>query len=291
MAINQWDLKYTIPARPVLAIDRGLRVIRQAVAGLAPVLLLYVAYTLVRWAVADRGPAHGPEHAARLLRLEDALHIDLERSVQSFGLRHDWLVTAANWYYVAAFLPVLVLAAALAAWRAPAAFLRWRNVFAVSLGMALVGFALFPLSPPRLMPADHGYVDTLTTYGPQYYGDEHGSSLFNGFGRLPSTVNEYAAMPSMHVAWSAVAGILLAIVIGRRWAWGFAVAHPLAMAFTVVVTANHYVMDVLGGLFVLGLAIGSVAIFPWIATLRARLAVNPTAPALIQTCANASCGD
>ena len=251
---------------------------RQAVASLAPVLLLYVLYTVVRWVVADRGPAEGPEHAASLLRMEDALRIDVEQTVQRFGLQHDWLVQAANWYYVFAFLPVLVLAAALAAWRVPAAFLRWRTIFVVSLGMALVGFALFPLAPPRLMGAEHGYTDTLLAYGPHYYGDGTGSSLFNGYGRLPSMVNEYAAMPSMHVAWSAVAGIMLALVIGRRWAWGIAAAHPALMAFTVVVTANHYVMDVVGGLFVLALSIGSVMLYPRLSALRGPVHTAPAFP-------------
>lgn len=291
MAVNQWDLHYSIPARPVHAVGNGLRMMRQAVASLAPVLILYVVYTLVRWAVADRGPAHGPDHAATLLRVEDALRLDWERPVQQIGLQHDWLITAANWYYVAGFLPVLVFAAALAAWRAPTAFLRWRNVFAVSLGMALVGFALFPVAPPRLMPADHGYVDTLMHYGPRYYGDAHGSSLFNAYGRLPSMVNEYAAMPSMHVAWSAIAGIMIATVIGRRWAWGFAAAHPLAMAFTVVVTANHYVADVIGGLVVLGLATASVALYPALGRLQMRPTPRPAATALPRGCANGAYGD
>jgi membrane-associated phospholipid phosphatase len=223
-------------------------------AALSPVLLLYVLYTLVRWALTDRGPALGPRHATRLLEWEAALGLDRERSIQTFGLRHDWLVRAANWYYVAGFLPVLVLAAALAAWRAPAAFAQIRRVFSLSLILALGGFAVFPLAPPRLLAADHGFVDTLLTYGPRYYGDAHGSGVFNAGGRLPSLVNVYAAMPSMHVAWSAVAGVLLALAIGRRWAWSLAVLHPAAMAFAVVVTGNHYVLDVLGGLFVLALA-------------------------------------
>jgi hypothetical protein len=294
MATQQWALRRPLPARPAFATGSGLRLARQAVTSLAPVLVLYVVYTLVRWALVDRGPALGPRNAARVLNIEEALQLDWERPIQRFGLHHDWLIQAANWYYVAGFLPVLLLAAALAAWRAPAAFTRWRQVFAVSLGMALVGFALFPLAPPRLLPAGHGYVDTLMSYGPHYYGDAHGSSLFNGYGRLPSMVNVYAAMPSMHIAWSAIAGILLAIVIGRRWAWGFAVAHPLAMAFTVVVTANHYVLDVLGGLVVLGLSTAVVALYPaLIAQARLRRSDHAAKPR-VRPCrcpANAAYGD
>jgi len=241
--------------RPFPSLDRPITAVSRILAALSPVLLLYALYTLVRYALADRGPALGPRHADRLLAWETSLGLDWERPVQEFGLRHDWLARAANWYYVAGFLPVLVLAAALAAWRAPAAFASLRRVFSVSLVLALVGFAVFPVAPPRLLGADRGFVDTLLTYGPRYYGDAHGSGVFNAGGRLPSLVNVYAAMPSMHVAWSALAGALLAAAIGRRWARSLAVLHPAAMAFAVVVTGNHYVLDVLGGLLVLGLAI------------------------------------
>jgi membrane-associated phospholipid phosphatase len=272
MATNLLELTRPFPARPSFAIGSGLRAARQALTSLSPVLFLYVIYTIVRYVVADRGPRLGPGHAASLIDFEQALLIDWERPIQSFGLQHDWLVMAANWYYVAGFLPVLVVGAALAAWRAPAAFLRWRRVFSVSLGLALVGFALFPLCPPRLMPASHGYIDTLMTYGPQYYGDQHGSSLFNGYGRLPSMVNEYAAMPSMHVAWAAIGAVLIALSIGKRWAWPIVVIHPTLMAFTVVVTGNHYVMDVVGGLIALTAAIVAVTYGP---AVLARMTFAP----------------
>jgi membrane-associated phospholipid phosphatase len=245
---------------PIPSLDGPINAVSRIGAALSPVFLLYALYTLVRWALTDRGPALGPRHADRLLAWETSLGLDWERPVQAFGLRHDWLVRAANWYYVAGFLPVLVLAAVLAAWRAPAAFASLRRVFSLSLVLALVGFAAFPLAPPRLLSAQHGFVDTLLTYGPRYYGDAHGSGVFNAGGRLPSLVNTYAAMPSMHVAWSAVAGALLAIAIRRRWAWSLAVVHPAAMAFAVVVTGNHYVLDVIGGLVVLALAIAIVSV-------------------------------
>ncbi len=260
--------------RPFPSLDGPINAVTRITTALSPVLLLYALYTLVRWALTDRGPALGPRHADRLLAWETSLGLDWERPVQAFGLRHDWLVRAANWYYVAGFLPVLVLAAALAAWRAPAAFASLRRVFALSLILALAGFAAFPLAPPRLLPAHHGFVDTLLTYGPRYYGDAHGSGVFNAGGRLPSLVNTYAAMPSMHVAWSAVAGALLAVAIRRRWAWSLAVVHPAAMAFAVVVTGNHYVLDVIGGLVVLAFAIAIVATYRR-QNMRGALVVRP----------------
>ena len=222
------------------------------VAGFAPVLALYVLYTAVRWLVAGRGPRVGTEHAMSLLRLETSLHLDWEYRLQQATIGHTWLVHLANYYYVFGFLPVLIFCTIVGALRAPAAFAWWRTVFAISLLLALVGFAIFPLTPPRLLPPQYGYVDTLLNYGPHYYGDSSGSSLFNAYGSIPSVVNVYAAMPSMHIAWSIIAGALFCAAFGKRW-WTIALAilHPLLMAYVVIVSGNHYVLDVVFGVIVL----------------------------------------
>jgi membrane-associated phospholipid phosphatase len=229
--------------------------IRRLFAGLGPLLLLYAIYSVIRYLVADRGPALGLANADSIIDLEQRDGIFWEKGLQTATLSHHWFVRAANWYYVLGFLPMLVGGAVLAAWRAPRALFHWRGVFALSLLMAIVGYTLFPLTPPRLLPNDWGFVDTLTIYGPQYYGDHRGESLFNGYGALPNMVNVYAAMPSMHVAWSVIAGALLAASLARyRWAPSLMFIHPTLMAVAVVVTANHYLLDVIAGLIVLALA-------------------------------------
>lgn len=236
--------------------------IKRLATGFGPVIALYVLYSIVRYLVADRGPIIGFTNARRLLDLEKYFGIDWEHGFQTAFLPHEWIVKFANWYYVAGFLPVLIGSAILAAWRAPDVLRHWRVVFAVSLGLALVGYSAFPLAPPRLLPEHWGFVDTLLLYGPRYYGDATGSSVFNGYGILPSTVNVYAAMPSMHVAWSAIAGILFAASLnGRRWPVVLAIVHPALMAFAVVVTANHYLLDIVAGLVVLAAAIAIVRAF------------------------------
>ncbi len=235
--------------------------VRLIVSGIAPLLVLYAIYTIIRWLIADRGPRLGLANAIRVLRFERWLHLDFELRLQTEALRSIPFVKIANWYYVAGFLPVLVAAGAFAAVAVPSVFLWWRRVFGVSLIIAIAGYTLYPLTPPRLLPASFGFVDTLLRYGPHYYGNANGASLFNAYGSVPSAVNVYAAMPSMHVAWSAVAGILFAAALRYRW-WAvtFAVIHPLAMAVAVIVTANHYVVDILAGLLVLGV---SVPIATW----------------------------
>jgi len=222
-------------------------------------MVLYGFYSIVRYMVADRGPDLGLTNAIEVIGLERGLGIYWEKGVQAASLPHDWLVHVANWYYVLGFLPMLLTGAVLAAWRAPAALFHWRGIFALSLLMAIIGYTFFPLTPPRLLPNDWGFVDTLTTYGPRYYGDHSGASLFNAYGRLPSMVNVYAAMPSMHVAWSLIAGALIAASFPYRiWARAVAVLHPILMAIAVVVTANHFLLDVVAGLIVLVFAVATV---------------------------------
>src|SRR5215213_6797000 len=98
MATRRYVAISPVFERPFPSLDRPITAVSRILAALSPVLLLYALYTLVRWALADRGPALGPRHAGELLAWETSL-----------GL--DWLARAANWYYVAGFLPVLVLAA------------------------------------------------------------------------------------------------------------------------------------------------------------------------------------
>lgn len=240
------------------------------VQALGPLLILYLLYTMVRWAVVDRGEDVGDRNARYLLRFEAWLGVDVEHSIQAWTLRHPDLVWFFDHYYVFAFFPVLV-AAAIWGYRAvPAAFQTARRVFAISLGIALIIFGLVPLAPPRLLPESYGFVDTLMLYGPRYYGDASGASIFNAYGSIPSIVNEYAAMPSMHVGWSMIAGWLLYVASGRKWWVGvLAATHVLLMEIVVVATGNHYVVDGLAGALVVLAAAEMVRWYEHRVSLRA----------------------
>jgi membrane-associated phospholipid phosphatase len=247
---------FAVTAEVRTAPQSTMSLARRLVLGIGPLLMLYVFYSVIRYLVADRGPDLGLANAIAVLDLERRFGINWELDLQMASLPHIWFIRAANWYYVLGFLPMLVGGAMLAAWKAPSALFRWRGIFALSLLMAIVGYTLFPLTPPRLLPDNWGFIDTLQAFGPRYYGDTRGSSLFNAYGRLPSMVNVYAAMPSMHVAWSVIAGALIAASFDRRrWAVILFFLHPSLMALAVVVTANHYLLDVVAGLIVLALAI------------------------------------
>ena len=116
-------------------------------------LLLYFLYTVVRFVVKDRGPVEGIRNAYNILDLERRLGLDWEGSLQDFMLPHAWMVKFANWYYVVGFLPVILACASIAAVLDFNTFIWWRKRFAVTLLLALIGFALYPLAPPRMLPA------------------------------------------------------------------------------------------------------------------------------------------
>ena len=64
--------------------------------------------------------------------------------------------------------------------------------------------------------------------------------------------NQYAAMPSLHIAWAIWCTVALYPVLRRRWARALIVTYPIATMFAIVVTANHFWLDAVGGVIALG---------------------------------------
>jgi PAP2 superfamily protein len=193
----------------------------------------YLTYFGVR-ALTEGSVPQALDNASRVARVERLAGVDWEGAAQSAILGHDALVRLANWVYIFGHWPLLLVAGVLLyRYRRPHYYLL-RDVCLISGAIGLVIFALFPVAPPRL--AGGGVVDTITHYAGGYRTV------------LPAgLVNEYAAMPSFHAGWS----VLLGIVVFRashRWPLRtVAVVMPAAMVVAVVVTANHFVLDVFAG--------------------------------------------
>jgi membrane-associated phospholipid phosphatase len=122
--------------------------------------------------------------------------------------------------------------------------------------LSLLGFWLYPVLPPRLLPAHFGFFDAARYGGIGPIGKAEAGPIANAF----------AAMPSLHIGWSSWCAFAAVPVIRRRWVKALLVAYPFCTMFAVVVTANHYVLDGVGGLANLGLAY-----------LLARLVTRPKA--------------
>lgn len=122
----------------------------------------------------------------------------------------------------------------------------WRNVAGWMLVVGLVGFAVYPITPPRLMPPEYGFVDTGVEIGG--VGPIRGASETGGG-------NRFAAMPSLHVGRAAWVAFAVVPVARRRSSKALLVAYPFAMTMATMVTANHWLLDAFGGVAALAVAL------------------------------------
>ena len=80
----------------------------------------------------------------------------------------------------------------------------------------------------------------------------------------------------MHIGWSVWSALVLAPMMRRRWSRVLVWSYPVLTLFTIVVTANHYWLDAVGGLAALGVG---AAIARWLTRrLGARHAPVAAAP-------------
>ncbi len=219
---------------------------RRAATQLALIAAAALAYFGVR-GLTEGSESTAIANADRLLDVEGAFGIDIEASLQGHILDHDSIVTAANWVYTWGHWPVIVFTLVWLYRQHRDSYTLLRNAMFISGAIGLAIFISFPVAPPRLMPT--GFVDTVT-------------ELSNSYRVLqpPSLINKYAAVPSLHVGWNLLVGILIFRTTRSRVAKLFALAGPAFMASAVVLTANHYIIDAVAGSLValLGLTIAAI---------------------------------
>jgi hypothetical protein len=215
----------------------------------------YAAYSKVRLAATggtiQGGRVRAEEHGHQIHDIERFLHLDIEYAVNHAVVKVDWLRGFFDFYYESFhfFVPLTVLGVLY--WRRPVDY-RWARA---SLGfatlLALVGFWLYPLAPPRLMPA-LGIIDTV-----------HGVQDFTrpDYGTLTSLTNQYAAMPSLHFGWSLWCGLAIAIIAPKPWMKALGLLHPLFTVSAIVATGNHWVLDAVGGAAVVAAGFGLTYLF------------------------------
>jgi hypothetical protein len=212
----------------------------------------YSIYTAVRNTFGSEkvSPGEAFTNARHVVRLEKALGLYHEQRIQDAFLGARWLVQVLNVYY-GTFHFFVTAGALIACFHLRKQSYRLiRNTLAATTALALTGFALFPLMPPRLLDntgpygagtlhgGDYGYIDTLAKIGGLWSFDS---------GTMQSISNQYAAMPSLHIGWSLWCAIVLWPLINRRWWRVLLVAYPFVTMVCIVVTANHYWIDGLGG--------------------------------------------
>ncbi|MER5857700.1 MULTISPECIES: phosphatase PAP2 family protein [Streptomyces] len=214
------------------------------------ILLVYGCYSAGR--LLARGDVSGAvDHGLSILRIEKLLHLNAEHPLNRLFTREPWLGVPADFWYAS--LHYLVTPAILVwLFRSRARYYRAaRTWLMTSTFLGLIGFTLLPTCPPRLLSASHGFVDTMAQYSSYgWWGGE--ASAPRGLGGM---TNQYAAMPSLHCGWALWCGVMLWRHGGTRLTKVLGVAYPLLTAIVVMGTANHYFLDAVAGVAVMGVGL------------------------------------
>jgi hypothetical protein len=204
----------------------------------------YLAYRVVRGLV--EGDANAAfAHAYELISLERTLHLFVEPSVQAWASGSRVLMDFSSWLYVSAQTTVTVSALVYLYLRHNRSFYFVRNMFMIAMAIALVAYTVFPTAPPRFIP-EWGFVDSVSDFTGVHVS--HASALAS------TLFNPYAAVPSMHVAFALMIGWPLARLARRRIVKVLWLLYPFLMAFVIVATANHFIVDAMLGAATAGLS-------------------------------------
>ncbi|GKQ33656.1 inositol phosphorylceramide synthase [Streptomyces sp. A012304] len=201
----------------------------------------YWTYSLIRNAVPEQ-KAEALRNADWIWQAEHHLGIAVEESVNHAVNSVTWLVVGMNYYYATLHF-VVTLGVLVWLYRShPGRYAATRLVLFATTGVALVGYYLYPLAPPRLMNGND-FIDTVVvhqTWGSMASGD------------LKNMSNQYAAMPSMHIGWSVWCGLTIFALAKLPWARILGLVYPAATLVVIVATANHFWLDAVGGVLCLG---------------------------------------
>jgi hypothetical protein len=225
------------------------------------VLVGFLAYEAARFQVVSE-PEPAIRNARRIVDLEAAFGLFREREIQQLLAGPAPVVSAWNFLYSHAFLAIVIGALLWLVVADPPRYRLYRNALGLSTVLAIALIASYPVAPPRLMP-DLGIEDTVVAAGNAH-----------------RFANEYAAIPSLHVGWTALTGWIFALPLRGGLRAAVMVGPGLGMLLIVIVTGNHYWLDgLVGAAVTIGPAIvlrrrGEIAGF-----LREAVAALPRIPA------------
>jgi membrane-associated phospholipid phosphatase len=221
--------------------------------------------------------------AATVIHFEENHDLWLEPALQQFsqgvhhllGLPFGWsqIAELANTVYGLGHVFVTLAFALWIFFRRRTIFPVVGRIFLLTNLLAVVIYELYPLAPPRL-------AGSVSFDGRPY----HFIDTVFGSGGLQIGFNEYASMPSVHVAWALIVGLTLCATLHHPLARLLALLWPATMAATVIVTGNHYVLDVLGAAAVVAMAsLLTLLSYYWKDLARTWRSAWPTPPTGLST--------
>ena len=195
----------------------------------------YFVYMFTRRFILGDIEAIAFANALKVIDFESTLGLLWEPRWQDWALHGGkWVVVFFNWAYILTFSPVILITAIIVYRKSWKTYHYYRNVVLLSYVVALILFLIFPLAPPRMVP--QYFVDTINAFGPTGYGNREMAVFYNA----------YAAMPSLHFAWTVLFGVLF-FRTGRYWLKVAGVLYPTLTLLAITITGNHYVVDAIAG--------------------------------------------
>ena len=209
----------------------------------ALIIGLCLVYVTVCRLLGDGLEAAALENAEKLIAFESAVGFFWETGWNRWVVDVGDLLTAVfNWIYILTFMLVVPVTALIYYILDRDRYSQYRGIILLSFFFALAAYAIFPVAPPRMM-AEFGFVDTMKSFGPGWYDNRDAVAYFNS----------YAAIPSLHFAWSIIFGWLF-FTQGFRLLKVLGVLYPTITLAAIIVTANHYLLDAAAGVAIMVLA-------------------------------------
>ena len=230
---------------PLLAAARRFAWAPSFARDFAVVVGVIVVYFLLR--------GQAPSNEALAIRITEHL-VDFERATETFwepqvqavSIKLHAVQEIANFIYAYLHFPVLGAVGAWLWFRGRQRFLFMRNVMFISMVFGLIFYYTLPAAPPRLL-AVHGYnlgfVDTV-----------FGGNTAVSYAQPALILNDYAAIPSFHFGWIALASAAIWVNTTNRWLRAVAVFLSVAMSWAIVASANHFFVDMAMGAAVVWLS-------------------------------------
>jgi hypothetical protein len=228
--------------------------------------LSYLLYSTIR----NAAPTHATaafNRARDVLSFEHHTHLDVEHTLNKVVAAWHPLAYVSSYWYAAMHFIVTIGVLVWLYVNHPLRYRPIRTVLYATNILALGGFWFFALAPPRMLP---GFIDSVDRY-PTAWGS------WNTAG-VAKISNQLAAMPSLHIGWSTWCGIVIFKLARHRWARIAGVAYPIVTLFVILGTANHFLLDAVGGLAVLGVAFGIERVMFGRPAFESPLAVRRRAP-------------
>jgi len=213
-----------------------------------PFFLMLSFYDFLRGHVSDPGQAHFVPQITfdRWLFGGQVPTVQLQLFLYTPGRPH-WWDFLAFFVYLSHFFVAFIIAAVL--WKVNRSRFRKFALLLVSLSfIAFLTYAVYPAAPPWLASQKHHLLAPTSKIIDEMWshiGLQHGTSLLSATSKF---ANPVAAIPSLHEAYTVLIVLFFWSSVPRRWRW-LLLFYPLMMAFTLVYTAEHFVIDLLLGVF------------------------------------------